>query len=55
MTEYRLGTSIALLVPFRIKKQKQQKGIITNKLVITMVVTAVRILKKKNIHEKGMI
>jgi hypothetical protein len=42
--EYKLGKSIAQIVPFQrpIKKQpKQQKEIITNKLVITMVVIAI--------------
>ena len=40
---YRLGRSIAQLVPFQIpiKKQLQQKEIITTKLVITMVIIAI--------------
>jgi hypothetical protein len=41
---YRLGRSIPQIVPFHrilIKKEQQQKEIITTKLVITMVIIAV--------------
>jgi hypothetical protein len=41
---FKLGRSIVHIVPFNripIKKEKQQKEIITNKLVITMVVIAI--------------
>jgi len=39
---FKLGRSIAQLVPFhRIPIKKQQKEIITNKLVITMVIIAI--------------
>jgi hypothetical protein len=40
---FKLGRSIAQILPFHkpIKKQKQQKEIITTKLVITMAVIAI--------------
>jgi hypothetical protein len=41
---FNLGISIAQIVPFHripIKKQEQQKEIITTKLVITMVIIAI--------------
>jgi hypothetical protein len=40
---FKLGRSITQIAPFHlpIKKQQQQKEIITNKLVITMVVIAI--------------
>ena len=37
MLEYRLGRSIAQIVPFYRHLQKKQKEIITSKLLITMV------------------
>ena len=42
MIEFRLGRSIAQIIPFQppIKKQAQ-KEIITNKLLITMVIVAI--------------
>ena len=42
--EYKLGRSIGQIAPFHIsikKEQKQQKEIITTKLVITMVIIAI--------------
>lgn len=44
MAEYRLGRSIAQILPFHripIEKKQQQKEIITTKLVITMVIIAI--------------
>jgi hypothetical protein len=42
MTTFKLGRSIAQILPFqRIKKEQKQKEIITTKLVITMVVIAI--------------
>jgi hypothetical protein len=41
MIQYRLGRSIAQLVPFQLRRKQEQKEIITNKLVITMVVIAI--------------
>jgi hypothetical protein len=39
---FKLGRSIAQLVPFHLPiKKEQQKEIITNKLVITMVIIAI--------------
>jgi hypothetical protein len=42
--KFKLGRSVAQIVPFHripIKKQQQQKEIITTKLVITMVIIAI--------------
>jgi hypothetical protein len=39
--EYKLGTSIGQIAPFQISIKKEQKEILTNKLVITMVIIAI--------------
>ena len=44
MNQYRLGRSIAQIVPFQVTKriaEPKQKEIITTKLVITMVIIAI--------------
>jgi hypothetical protein len=40
-TGYRLGRSIAQLVPFQIIRKQQQKEFITNKLLIIMAIVAI--------------
>jgi hypothetical protein len=41
MIEYRLGRSIALLVPFYRRIQKKQQEFITTKLLIIMAIIAI--------------